>query len=319
MIKVLIVGQGGMGKVHATNFLAIPDVKIVGFVGDNQEVADEFNVPLYKTITEASNQIEIDVVDVCTPTFVHKDNVLEAFNNNKHVICEKPLALNSKDVKEILQASKDADRLLFVAHVVQFTQETEYLRKLVNEKTYGNVIDATFNRLSSIPKWVSPWMFDRKKAGLIPFDLHIHDLDLIVSLFGRPKNHRLYKSQGVSQFPEHFRFIYEYKDHNVLSEASWFNASYPFSATWRVVFEYAVVEFNGETVTVYSQEKEPDVLAFSPEIILDSKINVGETDMYYRELKHFIECIKSNEPSPLMREKQLVDVIEILEEIDKLY
>lgn len=319
MIKVLIVGQGGMGKVHATNFLAIPDVELVGFVGNNLEVSKEFNLPLFESITNAAHQIDFDVVDICTPTFVHKDNILEAFSHQKHVICEKPLALKSEDVKEILKASKESKQLLFVAHVVQFTQETDYLRKLIREETYGKVIDATFNRLSSIPKWVSPWMFDREKAGLIPFDLHIHDLDLIVSLFGKPDNFRLYKTQGVSQFPEHFRFIYEYPNLTVLSEASWFNANYPFSATWRVVFEYAVVEFNGHQITIYSDANEPEIIKFTPEVILDSKINVGETDMYYRELKHFIECIRKNEPSPFMREQQLVDVIEILEDIDKLY
>ena len=76
---------------------------------------------------------------------------------------------------------------LYVAQVLQFTREVEVLRKLVREGTYGRPLDAVFQRLSARPEWAQGgWLFDKSKSGLVPFDLHIHDLDVIVSLFGVP-------------------------------------------------------------------------------------------------------------------------------------
>lgn len=319
MINVLIAGLGGMGKVHAINYNLIENVKVVGFVGPEKDVAEQFELPLFESITEACNNLKIDVVDICTPTYLHKNHVLEAFNNGKHVICEKPMALKVEDAKEMFNVANKKGLLLFIAHVVQFTQETSFLREILNNGIYGKVIDAFFSRLSSIPKWANKWMFDRNKGGLIPYDLHIHDLDLIISLFGKPESYELYKAQGVSDFPEYFKFIYRYSDKNIFAEGAWFNANIPFNATWRVVFEKAVVHFDGKYVNIYPDSGEPIIKEFKPEISLKTGINVGETDMFYRELKHFVNCIEIKKPSPLLSEQQIINTLEVLEEIDKQY
>lgn len=322
MIRVLIIGLGGMGKVHHMNYQLIDDVEVVGLVGNSeshQQFAKESNLPLFDSISGAAIEIDFDVVDVCTPTYLHREHVVEALEHKKHVICEKPLALTVKDAKFMFNKAKEVNKHLYVAQVVQFTQETNYLRELIQSNKYGKVIDARFDRLASIPNWVSDWMFDRDKAGLIPFDLHIHDLDLIISLFGKPTNFSVYKTQGLSDFPEHFRFIYQYEDKNIASEAAWFNASFPFTAQWRVVFEKAVVLFDGKQVITYPKEDEITTQVFESTIKLDSKINVGETDMYYRQLSHFVDCIKQDVISPLVDQGQVLSVLEILERINRSY
>lgn len=76
---------------------------------------------------------------------------------------------------------------LYVAQVLQFTREVEQLHRIVDERLYGEPLDACFERLSQRPAWSKGnWLFDREKSGLLPFDLHVHDLDVMVSVFGKP-------------------------------------------------------------------------------------------------------------------------------------
>ncbi|HLV49817.1 MAG TPA: Gfo/Idh/MocA family oxidoreductase, partial [Erysipelothrix sp.] len=167
-------------------------------------------------------------------------------------------------------------------------------------------------------RWLTgSWLFDKEKAGLIPFDLHIHDLDVIVSLFGQPESFDFMSSQGVSDFPEHFRFIYKYSNTNVVAEAAWFNAEIPFTARWRVYFEKGYVVNDGETLVAYPDQGDPIVYDVEEKIKIETGINVPPTGMYYAELKHFINCIENEKPSSRVTAEQVVTVLEILEDVSK--
>ena len=78
---------------------------------------------------------------------------------------------------------------LYVAQVLQFTREVETLHQVMEDERYGKPLDACFERLSARPGWVQgSWLFQKEKSGLLPFDLHIHDLDMMVSIFGEPRS-----------------------------------------------------------------------------------------------------------------------------------
>ena len=127
------------------------------------------------------------------------------------------------------------------------------LRELVQSGEYGRMLDAQFLRLSACPRWSkSGWLFRREQSGHIPFDLHIHDLDLILSLWGEPESVSCTSTgrEGLD-YREHYRFSYVFPGGATVSaEAAWYNADIPFTATWRVYFESAVAVFDGEKVTV---------------------------------------------------------------------
>ncbi len=112
---------------------------------------------------------------------------MESLSLGKTTIVEKPCALTRADAGAMFALAEEKGVNLYVAQVLQFTREVEVLRKLVREGTYGRPLDAVFQRLSARPEWAQGgWLFDKSKSGLVPFDLHIHDLDVIVSLFGVP-------------------------------------------------------------------------------------------------------------------------------------
>lgn len=318
MIRIGIVGVGGMGTVHYNNYAHIPNCKVIALVGKSpadQANAETWGLRMYETISEMVNNEEIDVVDICTPTYLHKQQVMESLQHSKHTIVEKPAALRKADVKEMFALASKQGVQLYVAQVLQFTNESKILRELVQSSEYGRVLDAYFERLSAYPFWAqNGWLFDGEKSGLIPFDLHIHDLDLIVSLFGKPDEITFTSCAGEGRdFAEQYRFQYRFGKLNVCAEAAWFHANIPFTARWRVYFENAVVVNDGAHVTAYPLNAEPRVFDTEEKIKIPTGINVPPTGWYLNELQHFIHCIEKSEPSPFVRPEQVETVTGILE------
>jgi predicted dehydrogenase len=320
MIKIGIVGLGGMGTVHYHNYQYIDNCKVAAAVCNSENSKNkskEFGIIPYENIESMVKNENIDVIDICLPTYLHKDYVMEALNFHKHVIVEKPIALHAKDAEEIFDLAEKNDLLLFVGQVVQFTKESEILKDIVKNQTYGKPLDGYFKRLSASPKWTKEgWLFDKEKSGLLPFDLHVHDLDLIISLFGIPKSFN-YTSCGRDEagYKEAYRINYTFEDLNVSAEAAWYNADYPFSAAWRVYFERAVLEYDGKSLILYQNEKEPFEFDLKEEVVVPTGINLPPTGMFYNELSHFISCIENGISSDRVSRNQIIKGIEIMEQI----
>lgn len=320
MIKIGLVGTGGMGSVHYANYQHLDDCAVVAVCGVSQADADnaaKWGLPIYPTITEMVEQEEIDLVDVCVPTFLHHDLVMESLNLGKDTIVEKPIALSYQDAKEMLDTADAKGCLLFVAQVLQFTKEVEALREAVKSGEFGKPLDACFERLSACPKWSQGgWLFDKEKSGLLPFDLHIHDLDIILSLFGKPDSYTFTSCGGADKaYPEQFRVNYKFGDLNVVGEAAWFNADIPWTARWRVYFEDGMMINDGSTLTAYRFGHAPKVYDTTDEVMVSTGINVPPCGWFYNELKHFLQCIRKREKTPYVTREQLLNVVEVLEDI----
>lgn len=317
-LRIGIVGGGGMGRVHFANWKAVEGAEVVALCG-NAACAEEWGVPAYSSITQMVAHAEIDVVDICTPTFLHHDQVVEALNLGKDVICEKPIALNSADARDMLDSAEKNGRNLYIAQVLQYTKEIQALHALVKSGEYGAVLDASFERLSAAPRWaVGGWLFDKEKSGLLPFDLHIHDLDVIVSLFGKPQSFTVHTCKGRDKtHAEHLRIDYNYGDKHVNAEAAWFNADSPWTARWRVYFENALVINDGSSMVAYSFDAPPRVFDTKDAVEISTGINVPPCGWYYNELDHFARCIREGKPTPNVTREQLLTVMEILEEVSQ--
>lgn len=322
MIKVGIVGIGGMGAVHYNNYLHIDGCEVVAAVcrsSRSKEYAGKLNLNPYDDIESMVKSEEIDVIDICTPTYLHKKQVLESLNKGKHVIVEKPVALHKKDAVEMFDLARRKDLLIFVAQVVQFSKESEILREAVRSGKYGKALDGYFERISGRPKWSREgWLFDREKSGVIPFDLHVHDLDLIISLFGKPQGFTCTCcGRQEAGYKEAYRINYAFENLNITAEAAWYSSDYPFKACWRVYFERGLIENDGKNVVLYQPDEEPFYYSQEEEVVIPTDINLPATGMFYRELSHFISCIEKGIPSKRISYEQIITGVEIMEEILK--
>ena len=320
-MNILLVGLGGMGVCHYMNYQQIEGAQVVACVGKAQsdhERAGQWGVPIYESIVDACKAHDVDVIDVCTPTHLHKPLVLEAAACKKHVICEKPIALKLDDAKAMYAACEGNGVQLYIAQVLQFTREVETLREVVSTQCYGKPLDGCFERLTAAPKWsAGGWLFDKEKSGLLPFDLHIHDLDVIVSMFGKPDDVIFTECAGEGKtYSEQYRFQYIYHHGlNVCAEAAWFNAAIPFTARWRVYFEHGMLVCDHNGVTGYDADGTVTKFDITDPIQVDCGINLGRSGWFYRELSHLLACAKKGEASPLVPKQRVLDVIEILEKV----
>ena len=319
-MNILLVGLGGMGVTHFRNYEYVEGARVTAVCGKtdtDRARAAEWGVPMYGSITEACEKAEVDLVDVCVPTWLHKPMVLEAAACGRHIICEKPAALNRADAEEMYAAADRAGVQLYIAQVLQFTKEVEVLRNVTFSGRYGKPLDACFERLSACPGWSEDsWLLDREKSGLLPFDLHIHDLDLIVTLFGKPDEVSYTACGGEKPFREQYRFRYGYRGGpTVCAEAAWFNAAIPFTARWRVYYEHGMLICDEHGVNGYDANGTATAFDVTDPVQVDSGCNLPPTGWFYHELTHLTGCAAKGEPSPLVPRERILDVLGVLESL----
>lgn len=320
MVRVGIIGFGGMGQVHFKNYEKIKEVEVAAIVSSSEDgkvKAARYGISCYEAIEEMVEKEDIDVIDVCTPTFLHKPHVLEALKLDKHVIVEKPMALHVEDALEMYDMAEKKKKLLFVAQVLQFTKEMDILREYVRNEELGKPLDGFFLRVSGKPGWSQEgWLFKKEQSGVIPFDLHIHDLDMIVSLFGKPISYSYTSSgnKGIG-YKEQYRMTYHFQDLSIAAEAAWYNANFPFTQRWRVYFENGLLVNEGATLTLYQKAKKPKIFNTEDKVLVSTGINLPPTGMFYNELSHFLDCIRKGISSPKVTKQQILTSLALLEEM----
>ncbi|MDR2245397.1 MAG: Gfo/Idh/MocA family oxidoreductase [Treponema sp.] len=319
MLKIGLVGLGGIGQVHLSTYQHLEDCTVAAVCDPSQagrERAKAKGIPCYEDLGSLLKAETVDVVDVCVPSFLHRDCVMEALTQGLPVICEKPLALSGAQVREMYALAEQKGVPLFVGHVVQFQPASRALHAMVKDGRFGRALDAVFLRLSACPKWAAGgWLFDKTKSGLLPFDLHIHDLDLIISLFGKPEKYEVFSGgrEGIG-YQEYYRFLYRYQGLNVCAEAAWYNGDIPFTASWRVYFEKAVVWYDGNKLIAYKNEGPPEEFDIEEKIKIPTGINLPPTGIFYEELGLFLNRIRA-EDKTLDRRDEIIALIDILENI----
>ena len=185
-MRVGIAGTGFMGSTHAAAWSAT-EASIQGFVAKTTALAEplarQYGAAAYPDYKKMLN--DVDVVDICTPTFLHHEMVLAAAAAGKHIVCEKPLARTVEQGQEMIAACKKAGVQLIVAHVVRYFPEYALAREQIRNGEIGDLAVLRLTRGSFQPKKIEDnWFVDFEKSGGMMLDLMIHDIDLIHNLVG---------------------------------------------------------------------------------------------------------------------------------------
>ena len=314
MLKIAMVGVGGITGAHIPAWDAMPDAELGAICDIRPQRMEPYpDKRHYLDFDEMLEKEEIDILDVCLPTYLHVEFVLKALNKGINVLCEKPISLNKEDVKIVYEAAEKNNVKFMVAHVIRFWPEYEVVKKIYDERKYGKLLSGNMSRLSQIPSWSwDNWMFDEDRSGLVPFDLHIHDFDFLVYAFGAPKNFKSYRSKLPEQ--DYFNAIYQFDGFFVSTEASWYKASYPFTVGFRFQFENAVVEWKNNVLTVY----ECDGKKYNPigAVANDTgDIGLPPSNAYANEIRYFANCVINDTMPEKVKPDELETVIEILKNL----
>lgn len=179
MLRIGIVGTGLMGSLHAAAWSQTP-AELVGYYSkDVSRIADlqaSHGGDKFASLEALINAV--DVVDVCTPTFLHHEMVLQAAAAGKHVVCEKPLARSATQAAEMIAACNRAGVKLMVGHVVRFFPEYAQAKALADQGEVGKLGVIRLRRVSAVPAWAAEgWLIDPARSGGMMLDLMVHDFD----------------------------------------------------------------------------------------------------------------------------------------------
>ena len=189
MLKVGLVGVGGISGAHIPAWDKREDAELVALCDIRPERMEQYEGKRhYLDFDEMLANEELDILDICLPTYLHADFAVKAMEKGINVICEKPISLNIDDVDRVYGTAERMKVKFMVAQVLRFWPEFEYIKELYENKKYGKLLSGHMYRLSSMPRssW-DGWMTDEKRSGFTPYDLHIHDLDFMVYAFGKPE------------------------------------------------------------------------------------------------------------------------------------
>ena len=297
MIKVGLIGCGFMGVMHANCYKNIDGV-ILGAVADvRREKAEELanGAEIFSDGLDLINNADVDVIDICLPTYLHAEYAIKAMEKVKYLFVEKPVALNNEQAKLMIEKSKETGCQVQVGQVIRFWDEYVELKKIIENGKYGKVVNANFRRISPIPTWGwQDWLLDARRSGGAAQDLHVHDTDYVLSVFGEPEKFTSIKNV-IGEKNSYINTIMQYKDFVVGVEGTWgLPESYPFEATFRVVFEKATVENVGGKFICYTADGTNEIKIEKKELSGGYKGgNISDLGGYYNELVYFTDRIKS--------------------------
>jgi predicted dehydrogenase len=144
--------------------------------------AKEFNIPnAFSSVEELCASPQVNAVLVTTPNSCHLSDVMTALQSGKHVLCEKPLAMDARECRQMVEAAQKAGLILGVAHVFRFNDSVVNFRKRIASGEVGKPVFARseFSFLAN-PDHPRTWLYDRSVAGGGPiFDIGVHCIDTL--------------------------------------------------------------------------------------------------------------------------------------------
>ena len=301
MLKVGLIGCGFMGTMHANCYKNIEGVEIAALADIRREKAEALaegtNAVIFGDGYDLIANADVDIIDICLPTFLHAEYAMAAMEKVKYLFVEKPVALTRDEGAALIEKAAATGCRVQIGQVIRFWDEYVALKEILDSGKYGKVVNANFRRLSPRPTWGwENWLLDGKRSGGAGQDLHIHDVDYVLSLFGEPKSFQTVRNR-IGEARSYVNTLLEYEGFPVSIEGTWdLPASYPFTATFRVVLERAVIENAGAGFMLYTDEgATPIVIEKKALVGAVEGGNISDLGGYYNELVYFTGKAKAGE------------------------
>ncbi len=180
--NLVIVGYGGMGSYHAKLLKENQSIHVIGTFDILEEkkaasLADGYKV--YESFSAVLSDKDVDLVLIATPNDVHKEIAIAALNANKHVICEKPVTIYSKDLEEIIQVAEATKRKFVVHQNRRWDMDFLTMKKIYDEHIIGDVfhIESRVQGANGIP---GDWRHLKAPGGGMLLDWGVHLLDQLL-------------------------------------------------------------------------------------------------------------------------------------------
>ena len=189
-IRIGAIGAGGFGLFALQQFLQVEGTELVAMAGTHREaalaMAQRFGLGETLEVETLLQLEEVDLVYIATPPFLHFEQVRSALEAGKHVICEKPLALNLDQADELLQLARERSRLCIANLMQRYNPLFEAVRQLIDSRVIGECLHGWFdNAAGDEGLYADHWFWDRAKSGGIFIEHGVHFFDLFEGWLGK--------------------------------------------------------------------------------------------------------------------------------------
>jgi len=326
------VGAGGIAEwKHLAGYSPIEGVEVKAICDPNikaaERLAEKYKIPeVYEDYNEMLEKSELDFISICTPNYLHMPVAVRALEKGIHVHCEKPLAMNSREAQEIVDARDKYGRKVMVALNNRFTNEAYFVKKYAEEGLFGEIyhVKCGWRRRRGIPG-KGGWFTNKKLSGGGPLiDLGVHFMDLVMYYMGFPS--------PVSVTGETYSKFAENKSRNSWSYGSSGDGTYDvedlavgfvrlvngttvdFEFSWasNIEKEYGYYELLGTKGGALFKDGQLKIFSEILDTCVDISPNTNYPKKALNEFEHFIDCI-TNDKEPLAPPEQAVKLMKIID------
>ena len=323
-VKVGIIGLGWPGREHLKGYKQSSRARVVALCDMNadiaQQQAEEHDIAeVYTDHGKMLREADIDAVSVCLPNYLHAPVCLDALRAGKHVICEKPPALNAKQAGKMAATAKAGRLTLMYALCQRFSGAAQLAKDFIDKGDLGEIYcgRAVYHRRRGIPTGTNSWFVDKKRSGggaLI--DIGVHALDCAWWLMGTPKP----VSVSGSAYQKFHHLVPEGTNFDV-DDSAFGLIKFDNEATLILECSWALNLPGGSAIQVAGTkggaERSPMTLFLESDgIQLDVTPQVPQTDAFAGQTGHFVECIQQRK-TPVMSAEQGVQLMQMLDGIYK--
>jgi predicted dehydrogenase len=318
-MKVGLMGAGFMGQMHGGILGKLEGVECTALLEQDAEkasrLAGKIGGKVFSDPDSFFREGDFEVVDICLPTHLHEPMIVKSLGEGKHVLCEKPLTLSVKSAERIRKAVHASGLKFMVAQVIRFWPQYRKLREMIGKGDIGLIESVYAYRLSETPRWAT-WFRLPEKGGGALFDLHIHDLDFVYTLCGKPKSLFCAGSRGEFGAWDSVSSVLSWKDKHAVIQSDWKHLpGFPFQFGIRVRGSKGALEYRFQvTGNVESKSGAAEQFLYATQDRVEQPDCSGYPDGYEAEIRYFLDCVKNDKPVEEANINQVLSVLELVEQ-----
>lgn len=203
MLNWIVIGIGDITKRRVIPAIqAERRSRLYGFVTSDPAKAAPYGAHTWTTLDEALRDSEVQAVYVGTPVFLHGPQTMQALRAGKHVLCEKPMAMNEAEARAMVKVAEESGKTFGVAYYRRCYPKVQRAKQLLEAGAIGQPVFAELtNHMWFDGTGYRGWLFDPAKAGGGPlFDIASHRIDVLNFLFGQPRRVTAQLSNAVHRY-----------------------------------------------------------------------------------------------------------------------
>jgi len=298
-----------MGSAHAGSLANVPGVEVAAvFSRDLSRAAAAAEICGAKPTADATEVIAhpaIDAIDVCVPSVNHREFVIAALKQGKHVFCETPFALSTDDGRAMIDAAPQSKRILMVGLLMRSIAHYEHTYHAACSGEHGKLLGITAYRLGS---YLHPGAPDHKSHYSDPStELMTFDFDFIQWLMGRPARISASAITTERGIPGEISAVLGYDDGRsaTVLASGLMPKSFPFSAGYRAVFERGALDLQN----VFEAGPPKTNFAFYPAEGSAQRVEVKGNNPYEKELGLFAEAVRGETGGDLLAPEHAMNAL----------